>query len=174
MIWFLVQTLTGQKYFSKEGHVHFISEAPLEKIEASNHNAMIVMDASTGQVEWSVLIKGFRFEKSLMQEHFNENYMESHKYPKGLFKGTILDIKEVDFHKEGVYAAHATGDLTLHGVTQPITVSGQIIVKAGKITAQSAFDIQVADYNIKIPKVVRDNIAKTVKVNVRADLQKMK
>lgn len=164
----------AQKYFSKTARIHFLSEAPLEKIEASNHNAMVVLDASTGQMEWSVLIKGFQFQKALMQEHFNENYMESHKYPKGLFKGTLLNRNDVNLTKDGKYAVNVRGELTLHGVTQPLITSGWITVQAGKVTASSSFDIAVADYQIEIPKLVRDNIAKVVRVSVSADLMPLK
>jgi polyisoprenoid-binding protein YceI len=166
-------SIVGQKYFSKVGRIHFLSEAPLEKIEATNHNALVIFDASTGKMECSVLIRGFQFEKALMQDHFNENYMESHKYPKGIFKGTILNLNEVNLSKDGTYAVNVKGDLTLHGVTKPFILPGQVVIKAGKISATSTFDILVDDYNIQIPKVVKENVSKTVKVIVTADLQKM-
>lgn len=161
----------GQKYYSKTGSVHFLSEAPLEKIEASNYNAYVVFDLTTGQMEWSVLIKGFKFEKALMQQHFNENYMDSDQFPKALFKGTIVDKESINFEKDGSYNVKASGSITIHGVTKPLTAPGQIIVKNGKVNASSSFTLTVADFNIEVPKIVRDNIAKTVKVTVRSDLQ---
>jgi len=161
----------GQKYYSKTGAVHFLSEAPLEKIEASNNNAYVVFDATTGQMEWSVLIKGFKFEKALMQQHFNENYMDSDQFPKALFKGTIVGKAGINFEKDGSYNVEASGNITIHGVTKPLTAPGQMIVKNGKVNASSSFTLTVADFNIEIPKIVRDNIAKTVKVTVRSDLQ---
>jgi flagellar basal body P-ring protein FlgI len=167
------QMLAGQKYFSKAGNIHFVSESPLEKIEATNSSALVVLDASTGQMEWSVLIKGFQFAKDLMQEHFNENYMESHKYPKGLFKGAITNMHEVNLKKDGTYPVQVKGDLTLHGVTKVLITSGKIFVKGGKISASSTFDIVVADYNIVVPKVVKENIARSVKTEVNAELQLM-
>jgi polyisoprenoid-binding protein YceI len=170
---FHAHSITGQKYYSKVGRIHFLSEAPLEKIEATNHNALVIFDASTGKLECSVLIKGFQFEKALMQDHFNENYMESHKYPKGIFKGSVLNMDEVNLNKDGTFPVNVKGDLTLHGVTNPFILVGQIVVKAGKISASSAFDILLDDYNIQIPKVVKENVSKTVKVTVAADLQKM-
>ena len=163
----------GQKYYSKTGRIHFLSEAPLEKIESTNQNALVVLDITTGQMEWSVLIKGFQFQKSLMQVHFNENYMESHKYPKGIFKGTITNMADIHWKRDGSYPVQVKGELTLHGVTRPFTTSGNLVVKGGKMTATSKFEIIVADFNIEIPKVVRENIAKTVKVTVSADLQPM-
>ena len=164
---------TGQKYFTKTGKVTFISNAPLEKIEAHNSNAYVVLDASNGSIECSVLIKGFQFVKALMQDHFNENYMESHEYPKGIFKGTVENMSAVNLQKDGDYPVTVKGNLTLHGITKPFNAAGKITVKGGVLAAQSSFDIVVADYNIQIPKVVRDNIAKNVKVNVVADLQKL-
>jgi hypothetical protein len=164
---------TGQQYYSKEGKVSFISDAPLEKIEAHNNNGYVVFDAATGNIEWSVLIKGFQFVKALMQDHFNENYMESQKFPKGIFKGTVTNMKDVHLDKDGDYTVNLKGELTLHGVTKPFNPTGHVMVKNGIITSTSNFDIQVEDYDIEIPKVVKDNIAKTVKVSVVAELQKL-
>jgi len=163
----------GQQYYSKMGKVTFISDAPLEKIEAHNNSGYVVFDSATGNIEWSVLIKGFQFVKALMQDHFNENYMESQKYPKGTFKGTIVNLHDINLQKDGDYTVNVKGLLTLHGVTKPFNPTGHVNVKGGVITATSDFDILVEDFNIEIPKVVKDNIAKTVKVNVVADLQKL-
>jgi hypothetical protein len=167
------QTLAGQKYYTKTGRISFISQAPLEKIESSNNNSLIVLDAATGKLECSVLIKGFQFSKALMQDHFNENYMESHKYPKGLFKGTISNLNEVKLAKDGIYTATLKGEMTLHGVTKPMTTTGKFTVKGQNVAATTFFEIHVADFNIEIPKVVKDNVAETVKVTVTADLQRM-
>ena len=165
--------MSAQEYYSKTGSIHFLSVAPMEKIEAKNGNAFVVFDPASGKMEWSVLIKGFKFEKALMQEHFNENYMESDKFPKGIFKGKIVNMSGVNCTQDGVYNVNVTGDLTLHGVTKPINVPGKIIVKNGIVNASSTFDVTIADYGITVPKVVRENIAKTVKVTVNADLQRM-
>lgn len=172
MIFFIsgIVGLAGQKYYSKVGQVMFSSDAPLEKIEAKNTNGLIVLDAANGRLECSVLIKGFQFEKALMQDHFNENYMESHKFPKGVFKGTITNMQDINFKKDGTYTTMVKGDLTLHGVTKPFSPACRVIVKGGKITASSSFEIMVADFNIEIPKVVRENIAEKVKVTILADL----
>lgn len=174
MMLFLLHPLVSQKYYSKAGRIQFLSEAPMEKIEATNNSALIVLDGATGRMDLSVLIKGFQFEKALMQDHFNENYMESHLYPKGLFSGTILNMKEINFGKDGSYTARVQGELTLHGVTKAMITSGQINVKAGKIYATSTFDLTIADFKIDIPKVVKDNVSKTVHVTVSAELLLMK
>ena len=172
MLFFIsgVVGLFGQKYYSKVGQVVFTSDASLEKIEGKNTNGLVVLDAATGRLECSVLIKGFQFEKALMQDHFNENYMESHKFPKGVFKGTITNMQDIHLKKDGTYTVVVKGDLTLHGVTKPFSPTGKVIVKGGKITAASSFEIMVSDFNIEIPKVVRDNIAEKVKVTIQADL----
>ena len=172
MLFFIsgVVGLFGQKYYSKVGQVVFTSDASLEKIEGKNTNGLVVLDAATGRLECSVLIKGFQFEKALMQDHFNENYMESHKFPKGVFKGTITNMQDIHLKKDGTYTVVVKGDLTLHGVTKPFSPTGKVIVKGGMITATSSFEILVADFKIEIPKVVRDNIAEKVKVTIQADL----
>ena len=125
-------------------------------------------------MEWSVLIKGFKFVKALMQQHFNENYMDSDKYPKATFKGSILDPGSINFSKDGVYNVDASGDLTIHGVTKPFRGPGRVTIKGGTSTMSASFDVNVADFGIQVPKVVRDNIAKTVKVSLNAELQTLK
>ena len=165
--------VSAQKYYSKTAKVLFVSEAQLEKIEGINTNGYIIMDPTNGAVEMSVLIKGFKFKKALMQDHFNENYMESSKFPKGIFKGSISNLSEVHFASDGEYAAVVKGNLTLRGITKPVTTTAEFNIKGGMISAHSNFDIDIADYNIEVPKVVRQNIAKSVKVSVQTDLQKM-
>lgn len=167
------QWAVGQKYFSKTGKISFHSDAPLEKIEAHNSTASTVLDATTGNIEWAVLIQGFKFDKALMQEHFNENYMESTTYPKAKFKGKIENISSVNFKKDGDYNVNVSGQLEIHGVTKPVSTTGVISVKGGALSAKSKFSVALADYEIEIPKVVADNIAKNVDINVQADYQAM-
>lgn len=168
------QAMYAQKYFTREGKVVFTSEAPLEKIEAENEKATSVLDAASGRMEFAVLIKAFQFEKALMQEHFNENYMESSTYPKAVFKGAIKDAGAVDFSKDGRYEVLVSGAMTIHGLTKNIEVPGTITVKDGVVSASSTFELTVADYDIKIPAVVRDNIAKTVEVIVDLNYELLK
>ena len=164
----------GQKYFSKTGHVHFLSEAPIEKIEADNNNGYVIFDAGTGQFEFSVLIKGFTFQKALMQEHFNENYMESDLYPKAIYKGSIADWSAIHLMNDHLYQVNVEGQLTIHGVTKPFKCQAALTMKNGGVTASAAFDVVIADFNIQIPKVVKDNISKNVKVSVKVDLLPLK
>jgi hypothetical protein len=154
------------KYFTKQGKISFYSETPMEKIEAHNSRVTSVLDAESGKIEFMALIKAFEFEKALMQEHFNENYMESSKYPKASFKGTITDMKSVDLKKDGTYNVEVKGDLTIHGVTKNITEKATIKVKGGVISAETSFNVALKDYNIKIPTVVNNKIAEVIQVKV--------
>ena len=167
------QVAFGQKYFSKTGKITFSSDAPMEKIEAQNTSASTALDVPTGNLEWAVLIQGFKFEKALMQEHFNENYMESATYPKAKFKGKIDNISAVNFSKDGVYNVTATGQLEIHGTTKPVTSTGVITVKNGVVSAKSNFSVLLADYGIVIPKLVADNISKSVAITVDVNYQLM-
>ena len=101
-----------------------------------------------------------------MEEHFNENYMESDKYPKSTFKGIIADISGVNFAKDGNYKVMVNGDLSMHGITKNINTNGTISISGDKITGTSIFKIVLADYNISIPKVVKNNISKTIEITV--------
>lgn len=164
-------SVDAQRYFTREAKVDFSSEAPLEKIEAHNGSATSVLDISTGQMEFAVLIKAFQFEKALMQEHFNENYMESDAFPKSTFKGKIINAQEVKWTVDGSYPVKVAGTLTIHGVSNEVSAEGTIKVVGGVISASSSFSVAVADYDIEIPAVVRENIAKVVVINILADFQ---
>ena len=170
-----IATVNAQsKYFTRNGYIKFYSHAPMEDIEAHNRQVTSFLDTETGEMAFSVLMKSFEFEKALMQEHFNENYVESDKYPKSTFKGKILNPDAVNFNKDGVYNVKVDGDMTIHGVTNKISTDGTVEVKAGKITAKSKFPIAIADYKISVPAVVRDNIAKDVEVTVEMQYEPYK
>jgi polyisoprenoid-binding protein YceI len=156
--------LHGQKYFTRSGKVSFYSDAPMEKIEAHNQQGTAVLDFGTGAMEFAVLIKSFQFEKALMQEHFNENYLESNQYPKSTFKGQVLDIKSINLKKDGTYKAKVKGNLTIKNVTKEVETEGVFVVSKGNVTAKANFNLAVADYNISIPKLVADKIAKIVAI----------
>jgi polyisoprenoid-binding protein YceI len=156
----------AQKYISKNGHIWFYSHTPIEDIEAHNHQVVSILDASTGSIQFSLLIKSFEFKIALMQEHFNENYMESDKIPKAGFKGIVKDIEKIDFNKDGDYPVEVNGDLLIHGVTKSVTTKGTITVAGSAITARAKFIAAPKDYGIKIPSVVENNIAKEIEINV--------
>ena len=159
-------TTLGQKYFTKTGKISFFSSTSMENIEAHNRSVSAVLDASSGNLQFSVLMKGFEFKKALMQEHFNKDYVESDKYPKAEFKGTILNNGDIKYDLDGVYNTKVKGQLTIHGQTKDIETSGSLTIKEGKIKLASTFNVLVADYNIVIPRIYRDNISKNIKVSV--------
>ncbi|MBK7132224.1 MAG: YceI family protein [Bacteroidales bacterium] len=165
---FSLLTLTGfsQKYMTKNGYIGFYSHTPIEDIKADNNQVASVLDIATGDLVFQVLIRSFHFEKALMEEHFNENYMESEKYPKALFKGKITNISSVNFSKIGAYEVIVEGDLTIHNVTNKISTKGTIEIVTGGINATSKFNIVPEDYKITIPWIIRDKINKTLEVTV--------
>src|SRR5688500_15365572 len=111
----------GQVLTTRTGHISFYSSAKLEDIEAHNYQVSSSLNTETGDMAYVVMIKSFQFKKALMQEHFNENYMESDKYPKSTFKGKITDLSKVNFNKDGTYNVKVQGDLFIHGVTKNVT-----------------------------------------------------
>jgi len=163
---FLFLTASAQKFMTQTGNISFLSHTPIEDIKAYNNQVSSILDISTGEIVFQVNIKSFKFEKALMEEHFNENYMESEKYPRSTFKGKILNTESVDFTKTGKYDVKVEGDLEMHGVTNKVTVNGIIEVISGGINAASKFNIVPEDYKINIPGIVRDNIAKTLEVTI--------
>jgi len=156
----------AQKYMTRTGKVSFFSSTPIEKIEAFNNEVANIFDSKSGEIVFQVPIKSFKFEKQTMQEHFNEDYMESDKFPKSEFKGRITNIGEVNLSKDGVYPANAEGKLTMHGVTKDVSIPGTITVKGGEVTLNSKFTVKTKDYDIKIPSLVEGKIAKEIEVTV--------
>ena len=162
----LFHSVNAQRYMTRTGYIGFYSHTPLEDIKADNNQVSSILDISTGDIVFQVLIRSFKFEKALMEEHFNENYLESEKYPRSSFTGKIIDPAAVDFTKTGTYKVSVEGELTLHNVTKKINVPGIIEVESEGIKASAKFNIATEDYNITIPSVVRDNIARTIEVTV--------
>lgn len=167
LIMFCTLNLKAQnKYFTKEGRARFVSKAPLEEIEGVNKKVTSILDVSTGQIEFSVLMKAFEFQKALMQEHFNENYVESDKFPKATFKGAIENFADVKWTTDGIYSVKVAGKMTMHGVTKDINVPGTIEIKDGKVIASSSFSLMVKEYGIEIPRVVKDKVSENVNVDI--------
>ena len=156
----------GQIYTAKSGEVTFFSEAPIENIEAVNKVATSLLNTASNDIVFSVTMIAFEFEKALMREHFNENYMETEKYPKAAFKGKINET--IDFTKDGTYQVSATGKLTIHGVEQDRTIEGTLTVNEGQILLKTEFKVLLKDHNIKIPKLVIKNLAEEVLVKASA------
>jgi polyisoprenoid-binding protein YceI len=165
-------TAGAQKFITKTGHIKFYSDGRLEKIEAHNRQVNSMFDYATGGFVFKVLMKSFEFEKALMQEHFNENYVESDKYPNATFIGKVTNVKEVNLEKDGLYDVNVEGKLTMHGVTKDVKEKGTFEVKQGKIIGKAKFNLLVADFNITIPGNVGNNISKTIEVTVDITLDK--
>lgn len=168
--------LPAQKYFTRNAKVYFdaTNKNSPERVDATSNAGTLVLDMGSGRIESAVLIKGFLFEKALMQEHFNENYLESGKFPKATFKGKIEDFSKLDTTKDGTYTVNLSGDLTIHGVTKAVTSTGTFTVKGGNISAKAGFIATLADYDIEIPSVVSDKLSKQAKVEITAALELMK
>lgn len=169
----LTQGVFAQRYLTKTGKISFFSQTPLENIEAHNNQVNSALDIKTGDFVFKILMKSFEFEKALMQEHFNENYVESDKYPNATLKGKVVNLSQIDFSKNGTYKAEIEGDLTIHGVTQPVKESGTFEVKDGKVNGKSKFAILLADHKISVPAPVVDNIAKEIEITVDVMLEKI-
>lgn len=160
---------TAQTSVSKDGVTEFDATAKNspEKIEAKNTKTVGKINAATGAVEVGVLVAGFHFERALMEEHFNENYLESKKFKSATFKGTITNLKEVNLKKDGTYPVKVSGKLTMHGVTNDAATTGTVVVKSGIIVeARAEFTTKLADYKVAIPSAVKDKVAAEAKLKV--------
>lgn len=159
----LAVTAHAQKVYStKSGKVKFFSSTAVEDIEAINTQADAKL-GTNGQMVFMVAIKGFKFDNALMQEHFNgDGYMESSKFPKAVFMGNILNLKSVDFTKDGSYKIAVKGNMQIHGVKKEVTVPGSIEIKGGKVASKSVFKVKIADYGVK----GHDKVAKEVEITV--------
>jgi len=152
----------AQKFITEKSEISFFSEALLENIEAVNTKAVSIINSENGEIVFSIPMKEFQFKKSLMQEHFNEKYIESHKYPKSTFNGKILDFNM----EEGKRTVFAEGEMKIHGVAKKVKLDGELEINDGKIFITLSFQIKIEDYKIKIPRLLFQNIAEIVEVKV--------
>jgi hypothetical protein len=157
-------SLKAQSYFANDIKANIFSSTPVEDIKAESLKTSAVIIPKTGEVAFQVPIKSFEFGKKLMQEHFNENYMESDKYPTASFKGTIEP--GVSWTKDGEYPVNAKGTLTVHGVSKARTIPGKITIKNGVASLYTSFDVACVDHNIEIPTLVFTKIAKIINVKI--------
>ena len=151
--------------------VSFFSEAPLENIEAHNKYAKGIIDWKTNNFSFRIPIKDFVFKKSLMQEHFNENYMESDKFPNATFKGKMDG--DYNLKKSGTYQVTATGEIEIHGVKQQRTIPATIEVKGKTVTVSSSFKVELEDHEIEIPTIVFSKIAEIIEVTLKGELKEI-
>ena len=155
-----------EKWFTRNGKINFFSETTVENIDANNNEVFSMLDEQKNELAFQVLNTGFKFKKALMQEHFNENYMESTRFPKSSFQGNITDPSKINFNKAGTYNVVVAGNLSMHGVTNKVSFPAVIHVEDNKISGESKFDVKLADYGIKIPSVVAKQLSETVTVSV--------
>jgi polyisoprenoid-binding protein YceI len=154
-----------EKYLTKSGSISFFSHSPAEDIKADNKQVLSIINTANGEVAIAILMKSFHFKKSLMQEHFNENYVESDKFPKATFKGAIVDYENIS--KSGTQNITIKGALTLHGATKQVETQAIINWTDAVISLDGKFSVDVADYNIDIPSVVKNNIAKSIEISFK-------
>jgi polyisoprenoid-binding protein YceI len=167
----LLLSAAAQDYKVNAGGISFRSEASLELIKAQSNELKGIFLTEKKQFAFIVNIKSFKgFNSPLQQEHFNENYLETNKYPTASFEGKV--IEDVDFVKDGVYSVRAKGNLSIHGVVQERIIKAEITVKSGAVNIRSNFTVLLADHNIPIPKVVHEKLASEIKVEIKADLIK--
>lgn len=150
------------KYLTKQGSVSFFSSTPVEDIKVENNQVLSVLDSGSGKVAIAILMKSFMFEKSLMQEHFNENYVESDKFPKAVFKGGVQNFDRL---KSGENNVTINGNLTIHGVTQKVEIKAVLSKLKEQIALSGEFSVKIAEFGIDIPSAVTNNIAKAIAVS---------
>lgn len=164
--------LFSQKLITRSGEIKFEASMPaFEEVAAKNNSVSSIFDTSTGEIAVLALVKAFRFKVPLMEEHFNENYIESDQFPKATFKGKVTNY---DASKviSGKAAFDVEGDLTLHGVTKKVKTKITFIQSGEKLISTCVFRVKPIDYNIKIPSLVKTKIAETVEINLKFELEK--
>lgn len=165
--------VSAQKYATKTGSLKFEASADaFEEVAAENKNTSAILDTSTGEIAVLTLMKGFRFKVALMEEHFNENYVESDKFPKATFKGKVEDF-DVSQLSSTAKTFKISGDLTLHGKTKKVTANAKLLKSGDKITVTGNFEVKPEDFDIQIPKLVSKKISEKIKVSFNLPLAKM-
>lgn len=158
-------TCYGQLYMTKTGQTSFFSQTPLEDISASNDRVLVLLNTSNGEIAIKMQQRNFHFSNKLMEEHYNENYMETEKYPSASFSGKIKE--KIDYGKDGSYAVSADGILDIHGVKQSRTLKGQLVVAGGQITLTCTFDVKLVNHKIEVPTLVIAKIAESITVKTK-------
>lgn len=165
-------SLAQDLYKAENAFVSFFSEAKIEDIAAENHKATSFLNTKTGELVFSVPIRDFEFEKSLMKEHFNENYMEVEKgknYERATFKGKITNLSEVNLSEEGVHEVTVEGDLMIHNVSKKYKTQAKLTRSGDMFTGEAKFMVRLEDHKVKIPKMLFSNIAEEVEVTIKPE-----
>ncbi|CAL2102778.1 YceI-like domain-containing protein [Tenacibaculum sp. 190130A14a] len=167
------QITFSQKFFTRTGVTAFkASVDAFEPVEAKNNSSTVILDVNSGKIATLLLIKAFRFRVALMQEHFNENYMDSDEFPKATFKGSIHDFNWENINSQKTYKI--SGILTIKGIEKPIETIGSIQKSNNQIVLKSTFSVSPADFNIKIPSIVRKKIANRIDIDIHYELSEKK
>lgn len=166
-----ISVLGQSKYRTSNGEVHFNASTPLEDIDALNKKVRAVLESGTGNFAVMMLIKDFDFPRKLMQEHFNENYMESEEYPKAYFRGTIEDFDQDELSNQ-IIEKQINGQLTIHGITLDRMENIELVKKGKTIHLRSQFVVRPESHDIEVPKIVFAKIAREVKVEIELELVK--
>ena len=174
-------SLNAQIFMGKHTKVSFFSATALENITAEDSIATMILNGKTGDVMANINCQGFVFPNALMREHFNENYMETSKegpkdangkptYPNkyASFKGKIQET--IDYSKDGTYPITMVGTLKIHNVSQPVTLTGTMVIKGKMATIDSKFSVKLVDYKIEVPTAVGAKIAETIDVTVHCEM----
>ncbi len=166
-----LQIGTAQIFKAKDGstNITFFSSSPLEDITATNKGAIIVMNSATNDIQIRVSVINFKFKNALMEEHFNENYMETEKFPNAIFKGKINE--KIDLSKDGEYKVTVTGKMEIHGVVKDETYEGTITKAGNDLNIKTKFKVKLVDHNIKVPSLYVKNIAEVIDVDVNSTLE---
>lgn len=167
------QAIKAQNYMTKEGSIALYAETPLLIIDGKTQSAGSILNGTTGEVAATVLLTSFKFKEALLEEHFNENYVESHKFPKSQFKGKITNWSSVNISKDGTYPITIEGDLTMHGETRPLKSTGTIVVAGGKVSASTEFLVSLENYKIKVEESYKDRIPDKIKLTLKFNYTKM-
>jgi len=170
LILYFVPLFSRDLYITRSGVISFFSHTPIEDIVAVNRQASCVLDLETGSLAFQVPIRGFEFPNALMQEHFNENYLESNKFPRAKFEGKIEDWLELNLDSDSL-KVRVNGILTIHGISKEVSESARITQIGDDFNGLAKFEIAPDEYDIKIPKIVRNNIADIVQVTVNVKLK---
>lgn len=166
---FPLSALAQDLYMTRTGHIYFISQTEIIDIDAHHHQVSSLLNVNTGEIAFALYMAAFEFDLALAQEHFNEEYVESHKYPKSTFSGRIVNLDAIDFKTPGTYEAWIEGELTIHGQTVPMRVKGTGQVEGDQIRASCRFEIRLADFHITVPQLVRDKVAPVIPIEVNLE-----
>ncbi len=161
-----IVTSFSQKHITKTGTIEIFSETPIFTIEGTNKKVASILNTENGDIVASTLVRSFKFEEALVEEHFNENYIESHKFPKAVFKGKIKNYTKGSIAKDGEYNVSIIGKLTIHGVTKNVEQKIKLIVKDGIISGTTKFNVSLKDYGIKVEKAYKDAINDAILLKV--------